>query len=176
MPNKNTLWLLALGLAGALYLFSRTDTGAGALASVTDYVGNLLSGPRGIRNNNPGNIRRNSIAWQGALSQAQVEAAGNTWDPNFVQFDLPDNGVRAIGHILTSYSQRGLTSVSALILTWSETDQAAYIANVAAALGVDPGDTIDVVGNLPALATAIISQENGEQPYDPGAIQEWVYS
>jgi hypothetical protein len=160
----------------ALYLFSKTDTGAGAVATVSDYVGNLLSGPRGIRNNNPGNIRRNSIAWQGALSRADVEAAGNTWDPVFVQFDTPANGIRAIGHVLIAYSNRGLSTVDTLIPTWSATDQAAYVANVAVALGVNPGDTIDVSANLPALATAIIQQEEGQQPYDSNDIANWVYS
>lgn len=175
--EKNTLYLLiGLGAAAALYGFSRTDAGASVVSNITDAVGNLLSGPRGIRNNNPGNIERNSIAWQGALSQADVEAAGLTWDPTFVQFDTPANGVRAIGHILTSYSSRGLTTVDTIIPAYSATDQAAYVANVAAALGVDPTVDIDVQSQLPALATAIIQQENGQQPYDPNDIQEWVYS
>lgn len=157
-------------------MFSRTGAGQSAVATVTDYVGNLLSGPRGIRNNNPGNIVRNGIAWQGALSQAQVEAAGQTWDTKFVQFDQPSSGVRAIGHILTSYGARNLSTVDAIFRTWSQTDQDAYVQNGAAALGVGPFDSIDVQSALPALALVIIQQENGQQPYDESAVAEWVYS
>lgn len=182
MGRQTQLLLLGLVAAVALYIFSKTQAGADVVASVADSVGNLVSGPRGIRNNNPGNIVRNSIQWQGALSQDQVAAAGLTWDSKFVQFDTPDNGVRAIGHILMSYTARGLSTPNEIIYGdtgtdgWSTTDQAAYAANIAAAVGVGVDDEIDVQSNLPVIATAIIQQENGQQPYDPNSIQAWVYS
>lgn len=99
-----------------------------------------------------------------------------TWDPTFVQFDTPANGVRAIGHILTSYANQGKTSVQDIITTYSATDQSAYVANVSASLGVQPTDSIDVYDSLPTLAAAIIQQENGEQPYSASDISNWVYS
>lgn len=174
--SKQTTWLLvALGAALGLYLFSRTSAGQSAVATVTDYVGNLLT-PRGIRDNNPGNVERSAIRWQGSLTRDQVAAAGKTWDDTFEQFDTPANGVRAIGHILRSKSARGLTNVHDIIFDYSKTDQAAYSANVAAALGVGEGDTLDVYSVLPTFATAIIQQENGQQPYDPNDIAQWVYS
>jgi len=40
-----------------------------------------MSLPRGIRNNNPGNIRQNNIQWQG-MSE-------NPFDPHFVEFKEP---------------------------------------------------------------------------------------
>jgi hypothetical protein len=175
VPKQTQLLLVALGAAIGLYLFSRTTAGAAAVASVTQYVGDLLT-PRGIRNNNPGNVVRNSIAWQGALSQADVEALGLKWDATFVQFDQPGNGVRAIGHILTTYSNRGLTTVDDMIRAWSQTDQDVYVANVATLLGVQPTDVIDVQSELPQLALGIIQQENGQQPYAVSDVAAWVYS
>jgi len=175
VAKQTQLLLVALGAAIGLYLFSRTTAGAAAVASVTQYVGDLLT-PHGIRNNNPGNIKRNSIQWQGAMDQAGVAAAGLTWDPVFVQFDQPANGVRAIGHILTTYSNRGLTTVDDIIRTWSSTDQDAYVANVAALLGVQSSDVVDVQSELPQFALGIIQQENGQQPYAVGDVAAWVYS
>jgi hypothetical protein len=173
--RRENVLLLLLGLAGALWWYSRTSSGQGVIGSISDYVGNLLT-PRGIRNNNPGNVVRSSIQWQGSLTPDQVAARGWTWDPTFEQMDTPADGVRMIGHILTSYSQRGLTTVDQIIRSYSTTDQDAYVTNVAAALGVGADDPIDVTGNLPALATAIIEQENGTVPYSADDIAQWVYS
>lgn len=175
MPKQTQWLLLALGAAVGLYLFSRTAPGQSAVTAVSNYVGDLLT-PHGIRNNNPGNIERNSITWDGALTAAEVAAAGLTWDPVYVQFATPAKGVRAIGHVLRSKSARGLTNVHDIIFDYSKTDQAAYSANVSAALGVGEGDTIDVFSVLPAFATAIIQQENGQQPYADADITNWVYS
>ncbi len=180
MRPRATL-LVVLALVVVLYLYSRTGPGQSVVASVTDTLGDLVSGPRGIRNNNPGNIERNSIQWQGALTPDQVQAAGLTWDPVYVQFDTAANGVRAIGHVLLSKAGRGLVSVDQIIRDYSKTDQDAYVRNVTAAIGLDPDaggatQVIDVAALLPTLATAIIQQENGEQPYQPSDIAEWVYS
>lgn len=174
MRRQNVL-LVLFGIAGALWWYSRTSSGQGVIGSISDYVGNLLT-PRGIRNNNPGNVVRSSIHWQGSLTPDEVAARGWTWDPIFEQMDTPADGVRMIGHILTSYSQRGLSSVDAIVRSYSTTDQDAYVANVAEALGVGPQDTIDVTGDLPAIAIAIIQQENGQQPYSADDIAQWVYS
>ena len=179
MPKP--IYIFGLLGAVALFLFAKyTSAGQSAVATVTDAVGNLLT-PRGIRNNNPGNLLRNSIAWQGLLPQPQVEALGLTWDPTFCQFDTPANGIRAIGHVLLSYQARGLSTVDEIIRTYSATDQDAYVANVTTALGLDPTNggqfvQIDVGSNLPALGTAIIQQENGQQPYALTDIANWVYT
>jgi hypothetical protein len=137
------------------------------VAGVVDAVGNFLT-PRGIRDNNPGNIEDpgQAVAWQGLTGLDGVYAT----------FDNPHDGIRAIGHVLLSKAARGLTSVDALIRDYSVTDQDAYVANVAAALGVDPFQSIDVQAMLPQLAAAIINQENGEQPFDLSVITQAVYS
>jgi hypothetical protein len=187
-PSK--IWVGLLVGAVALYLLARyTDTGQAAVAGIADTVGSVLSntGKHGIRNNNPGNIVRNSIAWQGLLNQQQVEAMGLTYDPKFCQFDTPANGIRAIGHVLLSYQARGIATCTEIIYGagneggYSATDQAAYAAHLTEAVGLDPNNggqdtVIDIGSNLPALATAIITQENGEQPYALSDIANWVYS
>lgn len=175
------------GLAAAvgLYLYSRTQSGgdaiSGAVGSLVDSVSNLINGPRGIRNNNPGNVVRSNIRWQGSLPPDQVPqpppaGLGIPFDSTFEQMDTPANGVRMIGHVLVSKAARGLTSVDQIIRDYSLTDQDAYVAHVAAALGVDPSEVIDVQSSLPTIAAAIIQQENGTQPYNPSDIAEWVYS
>jgi hypothetical protein len=175
--------VLVGGLVAAigLYLYSRTQSGQAAVAYVADAVGNLLSS-RGIRNNNPGNVKRSNIQWQGSLPRDQVQSVlGVPYDETFEQMDSPANGVRMIGHILRSKAGRGLTNVDSIIRDYSETDQDAYVRNVTAALGLDPDaggqyQDLDVSAVLPTIATAIIQQENGSQPYQLSDIANWVYS
>lgn len=176
--RSQTLWLLGgLAAAAGLWVFSRTSKGQAVVDSVTQYVGDALSGPRGIRNNNPGNIERSSIQWQGSIPANQVQQVlGIPYDSTFEQFTDPSYGVRAIGHVLLSKQSRGLTTVDSIIRDYSKTDQDAYIANVSQALNVDPQQDIDVGAVLPAFTVAIIQQENGQQPYQLSDIANWVYS
>lgn len=190
VPRPNLYLVVGLAAAAALYAVSRTQGGSEAIGAAVDKVANLLSnsGREGIRDNNPGNIVRNNIAWQGLLTRAQVEAQGVTWNEKFCQFDTPANGIRAIGHVLRSYQSRGISTCDEIIKGpgaggggWSATDQDAYAANLSEAVGLDPNNggqfvQIDIGSNLPALATAIITQENGEQPYALSDIATWVYT
>ena len=56
-----------------------------------------LSDPRGLRNNNPGNIRRNATDWAG------LRAADFQLDPDFFQFIAMEWGIRAMARILKNY-------------------------------------------------------------------------
>jgi hypothetical protein len=175
--TQTYILLGALAAAVGLWLFSRTSAGQSAVAGLSDYVGDLVNGPRGIRNNNPGNIERNSIAWQGSIPADQVQAVlGIPYDSTFEQYDTPANGVRAIGHVLRSKQARGLTTVDSIIRDYSKTDQDAYVAFVSQQLGVNSDQDVDVTNVLPAFAAAIIQQENGQQPYQLSDIANWVYS
>lgn len=176
MRAQTNILLVLLGASVGLYLFSRTTAGQSAVAAVADAVGNALT-PRGIRNNNPGNIERSNIAWQGSVPADQVQQLLQVpYDVTFEQFSDPSWGVRAIGHVLLSKQQRGLTTVDAIIRDYSKTDQAAYVASVSRALGVTSDQDIDVGAVLPIFAAAIIQQENGQQPYQFSDIANWVYS
>lgn len=174
-----TLKLLAL-LASAigLYIYSRTQQGSVLVASAAQSIGDLLT-PRGVRNNNPGNIRRSTINWHGQLTEAQVQGRGWTWDANFIQFDRPEDGIRALGHVLLSYAGRGIDNVQQIISTYApgtENDTASYITDVSNQLAVMPSQLLDVTHMLPVIAAAIITHENGQQPYAPDMIQTAVYS
>lgn len=123
---------------------------------------------RGLRNNNPGNIRLGA-AWQG-MSPTQT-------DESFVQFVSPEYGIRALARILDNYAARGLTTVASIINTYAppaENNTGAYVMAVADALGVDPNAQIDVTSTLPRLVAAIIQHENGLQPYGMDVIQRGI--
>lgn len=125
---------------------------------------------RGLRNNNPGNIRRSSEAWQG-LSPEQS-------DDEFFSFVSPEYGIRAMARILTNYSANyGLDTVRGIISRWApptENLTDAYIASVARSLGVAPNAPINVQISLPRLIPAIIKHENGIQPYSASTITRGI--
>lgn len=125
--------------------------------------------PRGIRNNNPGNIDRTGDKWQGM-------AADQSGDDRFVVFVAPHWGIRALVKVLLSYRRKyGIKTVRGIIDRWAppvENNTAAYIDQVAKACGVEPDDTIDIQNKavLRVLVTSIIQHENGQQPYGPAVI------
>jgi len=124
--------------------------------------------PRGIRNRNPGNIRKSGDRWKG-LAPLQT-------DPAFSVFETPVWGIRALAVILRNYQKRyGLKSLAQLIGRWApatENDTAGYLAAVSKEMGIGPRDHLDLAdrGTLRALVAAIIHHENGLQPYDPDTI------
>ena len=85
---------------------------------------------RGIRNNNPLNIRRSSTRWQGARKEQT--------DKSFVQFETMAYGYRAAWKILQTYYERFCMegkafTVRNIISRWApptENDTEVYIKNV----------------------------------------------
>lgn len=55
-----------------------------------------MNTPRGIRNNNPGNIRWGSD-WKG------LKKDGKQQDPSFCVFETPEYGIRALAKLLQNY-------------------------------------------------------------------------
>ena len=127
--------------------------------------------PRGLRNNNPGNIEKSSTPWKGKVTG---------YDVRFETFDTPHNGIRALAKVLLSYQDRyGIRTVRGAIYRWappSENDSLAYAQHVAAALGVDMDDQIDFHREaiLLPVVMAIIKHENGEQPYDAATLKDAI--
>lgn len=126
---------------------------------------------RGIRNNNPGNIDRNATKWQGM-------AADQSGDPRFIVFTTPQYGIRALAKVLMTYqSQHGLDTVREIINRWAppnENDTGAYVRAVARAVGVAENAPLDLDATavmLP-LVKAIITHENGGNPYSDTVITE----
>lgn len=128
--------------------------------------------PRGIRNNNPGNIEK-GVGFQG-------EVQGN--DSRFATFDSPESGIRGLARNLLTYQNRyGLNTVDAIINRWApgnENNTGAYVSAVARAMGVAANDSLDLHNpdTLEKLTTAIIQHENGMQPYGPEHIRAGVGS
>jgi hypothetical protein len=93
---------------------------------------------RGIRNHNPGNLRRSSDPWQG-LAPEQT-------DREFFQFTSPKWGIRALARTLIVYQDRGgLKTIDQMISRWAppnENNTGAYVAGARAQ---------DVVPQLAAL-------------------------
>lgn len=132
-----------------------------------------MSTPRGIRNNNPGNIDRTAEKWQGM-------AADQSSDSRFVVFSAPVWGLRALAKVLLSYQRKhGLRTPAAIIGRWAppvENDTGAYARQVAKALGVGVGDQIDLQQpeTLQRILPAIVQHENGQQPYPAALVAEAV--
>lgn len=162
--DRLIIFIVLLGVAGGLYWWSTTQSGETAIGNVTDNLAASLSGTaRGIRNNNPGNIVRNNIQWNGALSATEVQQMGWQWDPKFVQFDTPLNGLRALARILLVYNSRGENTVDEIISTFAppqDNDTAAYESFVAAELRVNAGATLNVPQRLGDIMSAITRREN----------------
>lgn len=120
--------------------------------------------PRGIRNNNPGNIRWGDD-WRGLIPDAERT------DKSFCQFISPEYGIRAMIIILRNYQRKyGLKTVTDIINRWAppvENNTLAYINSVAKEIGVDPAAEINVLDRriMIKLLAAIIKHENGLQPY-----------
>ncbi|WP_283125503.1 structural protein [Providencia stuartii] len=129
--------------------------------------------PRGIRNNNPGNIDYNkNNHWKGQLIY------DHSIEPRFCRFETVEYGIRALILLLQTYRrQYGLTTVSQIIGRWApnnENNTIAYIQSVADTLGVSPTERIDLNNKAIAinLAKAIIQHENGLQPYDTATFEK----
>lgn len=172
MRRPQTPLLALLAAATALWAWSRTRTGESVIArtvdTAADSIDTLVNGPRGIRNNNPGNIERGA-AWQGL-------AADQSGDARFAVFSAPEWGIRAMARIIRQYQARGLRTVRQIINTWappSENDTGAYVDAVARQLGVTP-DYIVNEAALPDLLAAIIHHENGVQPYPAELIAQGI--
>lgn len=137
--------------------------------------GTSTSGPgvtRGLRNNNPGNIVKSGIAWEGKVNGA---------DPRFETFDSPEAGVRALASNLLAYQRQGIDTIEKVINRWappSENDTGAYVRRVASEVGMDPKAKINLSdqATLAKVTQAIIRHENGSQPYDAAMINAAVGS
>lgn len=125
---------------------------------------------RGLRNNNPGNLRRTDDPWQG-LAETQT-------DTEFFVFQSPIYGIRALARTLIKYQDKHrLCTIRQLIGRWApntENDTVAYIKAVSDETGLAPDVVLDMhkYEHLKALVAAIIKHENGQQPYTGAQIDK----
>ena len=113
--------------------------------------------PRGIRNNNPLNIRHNSDVFQGEIKGA---------DKSFKTFSSMPYGYRAAFVTLATYNVRGHNTIEKIISRWApscENDTEKYIANVERWSGVPrnkPLTVADGAGYI-MIVSAMSFVENG---------------
>lgn len=152
MTRRNKI-LISAGIATAFLLISKST-------SMRSFLG-LVDMPRGIRNNNPGNIVINSNNnWKGKIPLSQ-----NT-DGHFEQFSALPYGIRALIKLLRTYHAQGYNTIEKIITKYApawENNTNAYIASVEAQTGVSRYDLINVDSfiMLKSLVKAISRHENG---------------
>lgn len=118
--------------------------------------------PRGIRNNNPLNIRRSKDQWKGLAEQQNDRA--------FCQFKSMEWGWRAAFYLLTRtyYHKYRLYTIRTIIHRWApscENNTEAYVANVSRLTGIDPDKPLGNPSESPSVwmmvGVAMAIHENG---------------
>lgn len=132
--------------------------------------------PRGLRNNNPLNIRKSTDKWLG-LSSTQRDTA-------FFQFTSLTYGYRAAGKLLQNYQRlHKLYNLDGLIERWApakENNTKAYVARVARELSTQAGRMIDgethldLINDKVLLRKLIIAMHIVENGMRPTASQLWA--
>ena len=126
--------------------------------------------PRGIRNNNPGNVRYNGIQWYGITGS----------DGAFCVFSDPIYGIRAMARCI--YNQQGnasSTTIKDIINAYtpsSENDTNSYIKTVCSKTGFSPNEQINLKDpdTLFKIIAAMIGVESGYNPYTEDQIRKGV--
>lgn len=116
---------------------------------------------RGLRNNNPLNIRHSRTIWQGMC--------GKQSDPDFTQFKTMAYGVRAAFKTLQTYmTTHNLNTIEGIISRWAtpnENDTEKYIKVVSSRSGIarDKVISFDDKETMIAIVKAMTYMENGEE-------------
>lgn len=126
--------------------------------------------PRGLRNNNPGNIRRNSDVFQGEVNPSR--------DKDFKQFKTMAHGYRAVFKILSNYYRNyKLDTIRKMISRWApenENNTAAYVSLVCSYSGIGPDDLISFDREQMIRIVAGMSRvENGREADMSDVIAGW---
>ena len=126
--------------------------------------------PRGLRNNNPGNIRRSRDVFQGEVVNGRDRA--------FKQFRSMPHGYRAVFKILSNYYlMYGLTTIRKMIGRWApenENNTAAYVSLVSSYSGIGPDDPLGFEREQMIRIVAGMSRvENGRDAVMSDVIAGW---
>lgn len=115
--------------------------------------------PRGLRNNNPGNLRKSSSTWIGKLSPGQ--------DSSFEQFKTIALGLRAMLKLLQTYIGRGNNTIAKILPTYAPSSDGnntqQYIIDVEKWAGIGRNTVISAndKSTLIKVANAMVRKENG---------------
>ena len=128
---------------------------------------------RGIRNNNPLNIRESEgdhTQWVGEHDQ--------DLDPSFEEFNDPIYGIRAGARILINYqSKYGLNTIRKIMDRYAppvENDTNSYAQHIADKVGISQDQQIDVKDHLFTMIKTMIKHENGINPYSDDQIKQGI--
>ena len=114
---------------------------------------------RGLRNNNPGNIRRSRVRYKGEVRPSR--------DPDFKEFSTMAYGYRAVFVLLDTYRSRyGLTTIRQMLNRYApptENFTEGYVRFVADYSGVMPDEVIDTRSerDMIPIVAAMSKIENG---------------
>lgn len=122
----------------------------------------MVKQPRGIRNNNPGNIRNSERNdWKDEVSKADKK------DQAFEEFKTMSDGVRAMMRLLQKYQRSyNLHTVKEIVERWAprnENNTAAYVRTVCKEMQMPECCGLDLTnkGTMCALVDAMCFVENG---------------
>lgn len=178
--------MIAGGGALLLFLISSNSAGAatppppppnggitppGGLASIS-YLGQTGL-PRGMRNNNPGNLRKSSSAWQGKIT--------NGTDSAFEQFTTFAYGTRAMIKLLSNYIHDGYNTLDKIINRYApaadNNNPGSYIADVAFQSGLFPTKVLTAdKDTLRKLVIPMADVENGRNGVISNEMFDLAYS
>lgn len=134
---------------------------------------NDTSLPRGYRNNNPLNVRKNAAnAWKGKVVPGT--------DPAFEQFITMAYGYRCALYLLRKYIKQGNNTIRKIINKWappSENNTDGYISHVAGRSGISADTILSPTDQdkLCRIAYAMAWVENGYAPASMSDIyQGWA--
>ena len=174
------------GVKAQDYNGSYTTVGGDAL-QINDSVGGPYARKypniRGIRNNNPGNLRISNVAWEGKISREK-----NT-DGSFEQFCAPEFGIRALVKNALNYQNKyNLWTPRAMIWKWAppnENNSDKYVTDVvnmfhsssypkAKEIEADTSFSMTDPELAYCMTCGIISKECGIQPYPDSVIKRAI--
>lgn len=117
--------------------------------------------PRGIRNNNPGNIRDSKTQWVG-------ESKANN-DKSFEEFESPVYGIRALAKLLINYQKQNLDTIQDIINRYAppvENNTSSYVSFVEDFTKISRHKVINLSDPviLTKVVRAIVIHENGQGP------------
>jgi hypothetical protein len=125
------------------------------------------TGIRGIRNNNPGNIKINSAnKWTGKV--------GSNTDGVFEQFTDMKYGIRASLKLLHTYINSGRSTLQKIGDSWSDKDPnyVAFLVN-SVGIGKDTAILIDDQATIKKIAQAIFDMETSRKFTDSEIDEAW---
>lgn len=129
--------------------------------------------PRGLRNNNPGNIRINDDLFQGEIRPSM--------DKSFKQFETMAYGYRAVFKILSNYYRiYKLDTIRKMISRWAPpedkgNDTDAYVKAVSDYAGIPADDPVDINDReqMIRIVAGMSKVENGREADMSDVIAGW---